>query len=80
MYRADGTMYTGRFADYGSQSEENLKRDDVFQVRYDPQHPSHSYYPDLRTRHKFMLICAVIGAGAGVAVLTVSYLTGHFHG
>jgi len=63
----------------GCQDEEYLKRDDVFQVRYDPQKPAKSYYPELRTRHNFMLICFGIGAVAGVVVLTIAYITGHLH-
>jgi hypothetical protein len=78
-YQVDGTFYTGRFADYGLQDEEYFKRNDLFQVRYNPQNPSQSYYPDLRTRYNFMLICWAIGAVAGIVVLTISYMTGHLH-
>ncbi len=42
-YEVDGTIYTGRFADYGMQDEEYFKRNDVFQVRYNPQKPAESY-------------------------------------
>lgn len=56
-YQVDGTFYTGRFADYGMQDEEYFKGNDVFQVRYNPRKPAQSYYPDLRTRHNFILIC-----------------------
>jgi hypothetical protein len=59
------------------QDEEYFKRNDVFQVPYNPQKPEKSYYPELRTRHNFMLICCAIGAAAAVVVLTISYLTGH---
>jgi hypothetical protein len=38
-----------------------------------------SYYPDLRSRHNFILICWAIGTAAAVVVLTISYLTGHLH-
>jgi Protein of unknown function (DUF3592) len=78
-YRVDGTLYTGRFADYGMQDEEYLKRDEVFQIRYNPQNPEKSYYPELRTRYKFILISCVIGAAVGIIVLTLAFLTGHFH-
>ena len=75
-YRVNGTIYTGRFADYGMQDEEYLKRDDVFQIKYDPRKLSRSYYPDLRTRTNFILICSAVGAVLGAIVLVVSYLTG----
>jgi hypothetical protein len=76
-YQVDGAFYTGRLADYGMQDEEYFKRNDVFQVRYNPRKPAQSYYPDLRTRTNFVLICCAIGAAAAVVVFTVSYLTGH---
>jgi hypothetical protein len=71
-YRVNGSIYTGRFADYGMQDEEHLKRYDVFQIRYNPKKPAQSYYPELRTNHNFMLICGAIGAVAAVVVLTIS--------
>jgi hypothetical protein len=76
-YRVDGTIYTGRFVDYGMQDEEYFKRDDTFQVRYNPRNPSKSYYPDLRTDNNFRLICFAIGAAAAIIVLTIEFLTGH---
>jgi outer membrane usher protein FimD/PapC len=78
-YQVDGTFYTGQFADYGMQDEEYFKRNDVFQVRYNPRKPTQSYYPGLRTRHNFVLICCAVGAVAAVVVLTIAYLTGHLH-
>lgn len=78
-YHVEGEIYTGRFADYGMQDEEYLKRNDVFEVKYNSRNPARSYYPELRTRTNFMLICFAIGAVAGAAVLTISYFTGHLH-
>jgi len=78
-YQVNGVLYTGRFADYGMRDEEYFKRNDVFQVRYNPRKPAQSFYPDLRTRTNFVLICLAIGAAAGVVVLTICYLTGSLH-
>jgi hypothetical protein len=61
------------------QDEECLKRHEVFQIRYNPQNPDESYYPEFRTRYKLILISCVIGAAAGIIVLTRAFLTGHFH-
>jgi hypothetical protein len=78
-YQVDGTFDTGPVRRNGMQNEEYFKRNDVFQVRYNPRKAAQSYYPDLRTRHNFILICCAIGAAAAVVVLTISYLTGHLH-
>ena len=79
-YQVDGTFDTGPVRRNGMQNEEYFKRNDVFQVRYNPRKAAQSYYPDSRTRHNFILICCAIGAAAAVVVLTISYLTGHLHG
>jgi hypothetical protein len=60
--------YLGKFADYGFQSESYFRRGDTFTVLYDPSRPSRSYYPELRTRYKFHLICFAIGAGLALLV------------
>jgi hypothetical protein len=67
-YSVANERYVGRFVDYGLQQESYLHPGDTFTIRYDPSHPSRSYYPDLRTRRSFLLICAGIGAGLGLLV------------
>jgi hypothetical protein len=62
----------GKFADYGYQAESYLHPGDTFIIRYDPSHPKWSYYPELRTRHKFVLIAFAIGVIAALIVCTVS--------
>jgi Protein of unknown function (DUF3592) len=77
-YKVDGSLYTGHFEDYGMQDEEHFKRNDVFQVRYNPRKPEKSYYLGSRTRNSVALIWLVIAA-AVILVFTISYLTSHLH-
>lgn len=60
--------YVGKFTDFGLQKESYFRRGDTFIVRYNPNRPSRSYYPELRSRYKFHLICAGVGAGAALLV------------
>jgi hypothetical protein len=73
-YVADGERYTGKFADYGNQHESHLDPGDTFTIRFNPRHPSRSYYPDRRTRHAFVLICLLIGAGLAFLVCGLRWL------
>jgi hypothetical protein len=73
-YSVNGNQYTGNFSDYGMEDEEYLKRDDTFEIRYNPANPAKSYYPDLRTRTSFLLVSATIGAAAGIIVLIAKFL------
>jgi hypothetical protein len=68
-YAVADEVYTGRFVDYGKEDEEYFKPGDTFEVRYDPRHPSKSYYPDLRTQTSFRLICFAIGAVLGIVTI-----------
>lgn len=67
-YVVAGERYVGKFTDFGFQRESYFRRGDTFIVRYDPNRPSRSYYPDLRFRYRFHLICAGIGAGLALLV------------
>ncbi len=71
-YRVGDERYVGKFAYYGYQAESYLHRGDTFTIRYNPSHPERSYYPELRTRHKFVLIAFAIGAIAALIVCTTS--------
>lgn len=70
-YSVAGERYSGEFWDYGLQEEAYLKRNDPFSIRYNPSRPSQSYYPDLRTRRNFLLICFAIGGV--VAILVIAF-------
>ncbi len=73
-YSVNGNRYTGEFIDFGLENEEYFRRDDTFEIRYNPRDPSQSYYPELRTQNSFLFICAVIGAGLAIMVMVVAVL------
>ena|SRR5579884_1401647 len=73
-YSVDGNRYSGQFSDLGLEFEDYLKPGDAFTVRYDPDNRSRSYYPDLRTRRNFNLICCGIGLSLAVLVLAIRAL------
>ena len=68
-YEVGGELYTGHFVDFGRQDENYFKRNDTLMVRYNPHDAGHSYYPALRTRTNFRLICAAIGAALGLLAI-----------
>lgn len=70
-----GRNLTGEFVDFGLQDEEYFHRGDTLQIRYDPKYPSKFYYPDLRTRTRFHLICFAIGAGLAAIVMLFAVLS-----
>jgi len=78
-----GRNLTGEFVDFGLQDEEYFHRGDTLQIRYDPKYPSKFYYPDLRTRTRFHLICFAIGAGLAAICYAVccplKTLMNHIH-
>jgi Protein of unknown function (DUF3592) len=73
-YWVNGVIYTGKFIDYGLQDEHYFKRGDELEIRFNPERPSHSYYPELRTRTNFVALCLAIGAGLGIVVMLASLL------
>jgi hypothetical protein len=82
-YTVGEEIYTGEFVDFGLQDEEYFHRGDTLQIRYDPKNPSRFYYPDLRTRTRFHLICFAIGAGLAAICYAVccplKTLMNHIH-
>jgi hypothetical protein len=72
-YRVNDEIYSGKFSDYGMEAEDYLHRNDQIPIRYNPAHPERNYYPDLRTSTSYTLLCAAIGAGAGVVTLLIAY-------
>ena len=76
-YTADGSIYTGHFADYGLADESTWKRDETFEVRYDPRSPEKSYYPELRTDHQFRLVSAFAGLAIALVVMGIAWLSHH---
>ena len=73
-YWVNGVIYTGKFIDYGLQDEHYFKRGDELEIRFNPERPSHSYYPELRTRTNFVALCLAIGVGLGIIVMLASFL------
>jgi hypothetical protein len=73
-YRVDGEIYTGRYVDFALRDEEYFNKGDTIEIRYDPKHPSKCYYPGLRTRLRFNLICCAIGVGAAIVVMLFASL------
>ena len=70
-YSVEGARYSGNFSDYGRQDDEYLKPNDTFPIKYNPRHPSRSYYPDLRTRRQAAVINFAIGFALGALVLAI---------
>lgn len=75
-YSVGDERYAGKFSDYGMQNESYFHRGDTFTIRYDPSHPSRSYYPELRTRRKLVLTALGFGAGLALFVSLVTSLRG----
>lgn len=70
-YTVEGERYVGKFFNYGTEEEKFMGRDDIFEIRYNPAHPAKSYYPEQRTRTRFSLISAAVGATLGIVVMIV---------
>ncbi|HEV2470453.1 MAG TPA: DUF3592 domain-containing protein [Candidatus Sulfotelmatobacter sp.] len=75
-YTVAGEIYTGRFVDFGLQSEEDFHRGDTLEIRYNPKNPSKFYYPDLRTQTGFHLMCVAIGGALATIVMLIRFLSG----
>jgi hypothetical protein len=73
-YSVASERYSGEFVDYGTQEEEYLKPNDTLAIKYDPRHPSRSYYPELRTRRNLAVICFSIGLALALLVFLVNFL------
>jgi Protein of unknown function (DUF3592) len=77
-YRAGGERYTGESAHYGNEKDSYLRRDDVITIRYCPETPAESYYPDAKKRIPKWLLFLSIEAGVVLAALLVFYFSGGF--
>jgi len=62
----------GSFFDYGLETEEYSKPGDSLEIKYDPDNPAKSYYPERRTARKMTLICMAIGAGLALLVMILA--------
>jgi hypothetical protein len=71
-YQYLGEFHAGKFFDYAMRDQPYFHRGDSFEIRYNPRNPSKSYYPQLRTRTKFVWICVGIGAALAAAAMTLS--------
>lgn len=56
-YSVGETFYSGEFFDCGFEGGSHLKRDDVFEIEYDPKDPTRSRQSEPRSRRKVTLIC-----------------------
>jgi hypothetical protein len=75
-YKVSEERYTGEFSDYSNERDTPLHRDDVISIRYCPDHPTRSYYPDVQKSTNPRLILFAIGAGVGLIVLLIVYFSG----
>ena len=71
-YSVGDTYYSGEFFDYGLETDEYAKPGDSLEIRYDPNNPAKSYYPERRTARKMVLICVAIGAGLALLVMILA--------
>lgn len=74
-YAVEGETYSGRFVDFGLQSEDYFHRGDTLEIRFNPRNPSKFYYPDLRTQTRFRLIWAAIGGTLAIVVMLIRFLS-----
>ena len=77
-YRAGENRYTGECKHYGKESESYLHRDDAISIRYCPEYPAKSYYPDAKKRLNKAIFFLGIAAGVALIVLLIIYLSGGF--
>ena len=77
-YSVGDNFYSGEFFDYGFEGGNHLKRDDVFEIEYDPKDPSRSRQAEPRSRRNATLICFVAGAAIGIMVMIIVLLSGGF--
>jgi hypothetical protein len=77
-YRVDDERYTGEFRDYNEQGN-SLHRDDVISIRYCPERPAKSFYPDVKSALSKRVLFLSVGAGIALIVLMIVYLSGGFH-
>ncbi len=77
-YRANDELYTGKFNDYGPESETYLHPKDVIDIQYNPEHLEDSYYPLVRTATKRRVLSFAIGLAIGIAVLLIVYINNGF--
>jgi hypothetical protein len=74
-YRAGDEYYTGHVSDYSFASTTFLKRNDSIEIRYNPQNPRKSYYPDAQRPIISKLSLALIGGlSLGALVMLSMYL------
>jgi hypothetical protein len=72
-YTINGERYIGKFLDYGQEDEDYFKRDDTFEICYNPAKPTKSYYPELRTRTRFLLISISVGAFFAIIIMILKF-------
>ncbi len=77
-YRVGEERYTGQFRDYTSEQDGYLHQDDVISVRYSPELPAKSFYPEAEGSNIGIgqrLVFFSIGGGITlIGVLIVYYL------
>jgi len=77
-YRVGEDRFTGDCKHYGKDSDSYLHPDDVISIRYSPERPAQSYYPDAKKRLNKAIFFLGIAAGVALIVLLIIYLSGGF--
>jgi hypothetical protein len=77
-YRVGEDRYTGDYNHYCKETESYLHSDDRVSIRYCPEHPAKSYYPDAKKRISKLMLVLSFDAGIALIVLLIIYLTGGF--
>ena len=83
-YRVGEERYTGQFRDYTSEQDDYLHHEDVISIRYCPEHPSKSFYPEADDDGSYgigqRLVAFSIGGGITlIGILIVYYLMRDLH-
>jgi hypothetical protein len=77
-YRVGEERFTGESRDYSSEQATPLHRDDDIAIRYCPEHPQKSYYPEAKSVIDKRLLFFGIGAGAALIAMLIVYFNGGF--
>jgi len=77
-YRVGEDRHTGEFNDYCDATDSYFHRDDTISVKYCPEHPEKSFYPDAESAKNKRLIAIGFGACLAVIVMLIVYFSGGF--
>jgi hypothetical protein len=75
-YRAGEERYTGKFDDYRDGSDSYFHAGDSVSIRYCPERPERSFYPEAKSATNRRLLAFGVGAGLAVIVMLIVYFDG----